>query len=69
MDQEKFDCSCGGPIKVVDETHVEHMCASKYAHGTTYYGEQGEFIPWERFRIFNTPKNSTIKYKWFANWG
>ncbi len=72
MDQERFDCSCGGPIKVIDATHVEHMCASKDAHGTTYYGEEGEFMPWVRYHIYSfnyhTLTDDPIKYKWFAAW-
>lgn len=55
-----FEC-CGGPVRVMDESTVEHACRHKYAHLTSYYDGIERFQRYERTEI-----RDTGRYNWWA---
>ncbi len=65
---DKFQCGCGGKIKIVSETEVLHACKQKYAHGTSYYDGIDRFMPYKRVQINPNLTNGEIKYNWFFKW-
>lgn len=64
----QFQCQCKGPIRQIDDSHVEHACALKYAHGTSYYDGVQRFMPYRRVQINPQLTGGLVKFNWFLNW-
>ena len=64
----KFNCKCGGAIKIISDDKVLHSCKNKYAHSETYYNGIENFVPYRRVQINPRFTNGEVKYNWFVDW-